>query len=112
MRAFCLVVLFVASVTGQIFNSPFSFSTTPSDLLTSLVGFWTLDEVSGARLDSSGNGSTLTDNNTVASTTGKIGLAAVFQAGVSEFLSRSDNAFLSAGINTSFTIDGWVYPTD
>ena len=37
------------------------------DMLTSLTAFWNLDEASGNRLDSSGNGYTLTDNATVTS---------------------------------------------
>ena len=37
----------------------------PSDIPTGLQGYWKLDEASGVRADSSGNGNTLTDNKTV-----------------------------------------------
>jgi hypothetical protein len=41
-----------------------------SNLLTNLVAYWNLGEKNGNRADSSGNGFTLTDNNTVTMTDG------------------------------------------
>jgi hypothetical protein len=85
-----------------------SFSPDAGDTLANnLVAYWKLNEVSGNRSDSKGS-STLTDNNTVTSTSGKNGLAARFTAASSEFLSSPDNAALSTG-GTSYTLAGWVY---
>lgn len=80
----------------------------PVRLLTNLTSYWTLDEASGARADSHG-GISLTDNNTVTQTTGKIGNAAVFDAANSEYLSAADNATLRV-FGTSWTIAFWFYP--
>jgi hypothetical protein len=60
-----------------------------NNLLTDLEAYWKLDEASGSRSDSSGNGWTLTDNNTVGSTTGLINDQAQFVAANSEWLSNS-----------------------
>jgi hypothetical protein len=71
-----------------------------SSLLTGLAAFWKLDETSGNRSDSTANGQTLTDNNTVGNTTGVNGNAALFVrsgGGSAESLSRTDNATLSVG---------------
>ena len=78
-------------------------------LSDNLEAFWKLDEASGSRADSSGNGRTLTDNNTVTQATGKVGNAAQFTAANSEYLSRADEAGLSFGNNVSFSISVWVY---
>ena len=78
-----------------------------SSLLTSLVGYWKLDEASGTRNDSHGSNH-LTDNNTVTQATGKQGNAAQFTRANSESLSITDNAALSTG-DIDFTIAAWVY---
>jgi hypothetical protein len=57
-----------------------------------LQGYWTLDEVGGQRLDSSGQGNHLTDNNTVASALGQLGLAASFESDDWQWLSISDGS--------------------
>lgn len=75
-------------------------------LLTSLEGYWKLDEASGNRADSHG-ANTLSDNNTVLSATGKLNSAADFERGNSEFLSCADNASLSVG-GTSWTFSAWI----
>ena len=76
-------------------------------LYNSLVGYWKLDEASGNRADSVG-ANTLTDNNTVGSTTGLVyGTAAEFVAANSEYLSITDNAALSMG-DIDFWIGAWV----
>lgn len=79
-----------------------------SSLLTSLVGYWTMNETSGDRADSSGSGFTLTDNATVTSAAGKIGNAAEFTAANSEYLSIADQAALRGGAR-DFSFDGWIY---
>lgn len=76
-------------------------------LTDNLVAYWKLDEASGTRADSAGNGYTLADNNTVASASGKISNAADFTAANSESLTVADNANLSMG-NNDFTIACWA----
>lgn len=95
---------------GMIINSHrFGGGGAPSSLLTGLVSFWKLDEASGTRNDSVGSNH-LTDNNTVTQNTGKIGNAAEFVSGNSEYLSIADNSDLSTG-DIDFTIAFWVYPS-
>jgi hypothetical protein len=79
-----------------------------SPFLTSLVGYWKLDEASGTRSDSVG-ASHLTDNNTVTSATGKVGDAGQFVKVNQESLSVTDNAALSVG-GTDFSIQCWFNP--
>src|SRR3990172_4349278 len=99
-------------------NSP-SFSSSDSycppgqgTTCTAPVGEWMIDESSDgtgavSRNDTSGNGNTLTDNNAVASSVGKHGNSAYFNATNTEFLSLTDNAFVSTG-NIDFTICAWA----
>ncbi len=81
----------------------------PND--ANLAAYWKLDEASGTRLDTlngcGGGGCDLTDNDTVGSTTGKVGNSATFN-GSTEFLSHANNATLVTG-NIDFTVAGWVY---
>jgi hypothetical protein len=81
------------------------------ELLTSLVSHWALDEVSNgsAAVQRSDSHSThhLSDNNTVASNTGKVGQAADFVPANSEYLSGT-----VPWANESFTIAGWVWTDD
>ncbi len=79
-----------------------------SPLLTSLVAFYKLDEASGTRSDSVSTNH-LTDNNTVTQAAGKVGNAAQFTAANSESLSITDNAALSLGADSDFTIACWIY---
>lgn len=72
-----------------------------SALIPTLTAFWDMDEASGTRNDSIGS-TNLTDNNTVTSTTGRIGLAADFTAANSESLSHASNATVQTG-DVSFT---------
>lgn len=76
-------------------------------LTDSLVEYWPLNEASGSRAGSHA-GLTLTDENTVLSTTGKVyALAADFDSASNERLSRLDEASLSTG-NIDFTIACWA----
>ncbi|MFC1600554.1 LamG-like jellyroll fold domain-containing protein [Patescibacteria group bacterium] len=77
-------------------------------LSNGLVGYWKMDESSGTRYDSSGNGNDLSDNATVTSGVGKFGSAGQFTASNSEFLNITDNASLSTG-TIDITITAWVY---
>lgn len=76
------------------------------------VGVWHLQETStgtGAvtRYDSSGNGNHLTDNNTIASGTGKIGQGADMELSNSEYLSITDAAQTGLEVQ-DFTFTGWL----
>ena len=77
-------------------------------LLNNLVAYWKLDEAGGDRSDAHAS-YTLTDNNTVGSTTGKINNAAVFVAAQSESLSNTA-AIFDPGLG-SFTVNTWCYIT-
>ena len=80
-----------------------------STLYTNLISFWELSESSGTRADSVvGSANDLTDNNTV--TGGNDGVDySQFTRANSEYLSRADNASLSIGGSTSFSVNAWVY---
>lgn len=77
-------------------------------LIDNLVSYWKLDEASGTRADSHGSNN-LTDNNTVTSTTGKIGNAALFNAvdADNEYLSKSSPSSIPTGSGDR-TIAGWI----
>lgn len=79
-----------------------------SPLKDGLVAYWNLDEGSGTRVDATGRGNDLSDNNTVASGVGKVGQSAQFVAANQEYLSHPDNVDLSMG-DVDFTISNWVY---
>ena len=79
-------------------------------LLDGLVAYWPLDEASGTRRDLSGNGLTLTDNNTVTGAAGpssKLPLASQFTSANSESLSRLDTSLLRTA-STGLTLEIWV----
>lgn len=80
----------------------------PGALSNGLVGYWKMDETSGNRTDSSGNGFTLTDTNTVTSNAGKFGTSGQFTAANTEYLTIADNSTLSMG-DVDFTVSAWVY---
>ena len=73
-----------------------------------LVAFWNLEEASGTRIDATGRGNNLTDNNTVTQAAGRIGSAAQFTSANSEWLEIADNADLSMG-DIDFTVSCWAY---
>jgi hypothetical protein len=75
-------------------------------LTDNLTNHWKLNEASGNRAPSHGS-MTLTDQNTVGSTTGKLETAAHFVSGSSEYLSRSNHADLQTG-NIDLTVAGWT----
>jgi hypothetical protein len=79
-------------------------------LLLGLVASYRLDEESGVRYDRSNNGRHLTDNNTVGSVSGKVGVAADFTESNSEYLSLANASLggISPG-STDFTISFWIY---
>lgn len=78
-----------------------------SSLLDGLVAYWKLEEASGTRVDATGRGNDLTDNNSVGQAAGKVGNAASFVAASSQYLSRASTADLSVG-TSSVTLAGWM----
>lgn len=81
---------------------------------TSYQAVWHLDEASGTRSDATTKGNTLTDNNTVTSGTGKIGVAASFDNTLPEYLSRTDGNLSanfpgkSTSSSTGVTVSAWA----
>jgi hypothetical protein len=73
-----------------------------------LEGYWTLDEESGQRLDSSGRDNHLTAFNAVGSVAGRAGLAADFESDNWEWLSITDGAQSGLDIMGSLTLVGWM----
>jgi hypothetical protein len=80
---------------------------TPHPLLTDLNAYYTMDEASGTREDSTANANDLTDNNTVASVAGLVGNAADFTLANSENLTLADNDSVSTG-DIDYTLVVWV----
>lgn len=71
------------------------------------VAVYHMQESSGNRISATGN-NTLTDNNTVASATGKIGRGADFEANNSEYLSITDATQLGLDLAGDFTFQAWL----
>jgi hypothetical protein len=71
--------------------------------IANLVAAYLMDEVSGNRADASGNGITLTDNNTVGSGVGRFNNAADFERSNSEYLSAANPTSLKF-LATSFSV--------
>lgn len=80
---------------------------TPSSLLTGLMAYWKLDETSGTRADSSGNGNSIAVAGTPGSASGKIGNAATFAADGSRLV-KAGTTFQFAAAD--FTISAWINP--
>jgi hypothetical protein len=77
-----------------------------STLKTGLTSYWKLEEASGTRSDAMG-GNTLTSNDSVGQSTGKIGNCAHFASISNQWLSHVDNASLGTG-DIDYTFAGWV----
>jgi len=86
------------SPLGRLFLDP---------LISGLISYWRLEESSGTRVDSFGPND-LIEQNSVTSTTGKIGNAANFVAANSENLSISDATQVGLSFSGSFTFGTWV----
>jgi len=76
-------------------------------LVTSLTAFWNMNEASGTRNDGFGK-INLTDLNTVASASGKLGNAAEFVEANSEALAGPDTDAVEF-FNTDFSVTCWVF---
>lgn len=77
-------------------------------LSNGLVGYWKLDESSGAATDSSGNAHTLTDASATTFAAGKYGNGADLESGSTDYQYIADNAALS--ITASTSISAWIKP--
>ena len=75
-------------------------------VITSLVAYWSLDESSGSAIDAYGDND-LTDDVTVASTTGKVSNCRDFEADSAKYLYRTSTADLSMG-DVDFSVQAWV----
>lgn len=75
--------------------------------IASMVSWWTLDEASGSRADAHSSND-LSDNNTVASDTGKWSLAADFEASNSEYLSIANGSQTGMNLTGSYSIAFWM----
>lgn len=77
-----------------------------------LQGLWLMEEISGIRVDYTGNNNDLTDNNTVGSSTdARQGLrSADFELSSSEFLSITDAAQAGLDITGNLSICFWYKP--
>ncbi|MEK7669651.1 MAG: LamG-like jellyroll fold domain-containing protein, partial [Bacteroidota bacterium] len=84
---------------------------TGGNLQSNLIAYWKLEEASGTRLDATGRGNNLTDNNTVTQVLGRVDSAASFLRANSESLSIADNADMSVS-DSNFTFASWVFMTD
>ncbi len=82
-------------------------------LSTGLVGYWKMDEASDgtgavSRSDSSGNGNTLTDNNTTSSGFGKFYYGSDFETDNNESLSITDASQAGLDFGSNFTLSSWI----
>jgi hypothetical protein len=85
----------------------------PLVLLDNLIAFWNLDETSGTRYDSSGNGRNLTQTfGTVSSTTGKIKNCAYFNGinGGGSTNSKLGSTSFGVNPNSNFSMSVWIKP--
>jgi len=84
----------------------------PGHLEDGLVGYWTLDEASGTRADSSGNGNHLESINGVGYATNdywQLGEgAADFEKSESDYLRITDAAQTGLDLTNSYTISAWI----
>jgi hypothetical protein len=82
-----------------------------STLLNGLVAYWKMDEASGLRLDSSGNGFSLTPNEpfgTLGTQAGRINNAARIQPSISHRLSVPYNVLMSPA--AGYSVGCWLNP--
>ena len=101
------VLIFLMLAIGASATVPIGFFVSTADSLAmNLVARWEMNEPSGTRFDSSGNGNDLADNGGTGQASGKFGNAALFTG--TEYLSRTDSEF-DTMLTGEFTIAGWVY---
>jgi len=98
MKKITFVFLYFFCILGITFGD---------DLRTDLISHWKLNETNGVRYDSFGNNHLL-NTNFVSYAAGKIDIASDFEDTLAQKLYCADNASLSLGTNTSFTLAAWV----
>ena len=79
-----------------------------SSLSTGLIGWYKLNELSGVRRNSAGDGTDMADNNTVGSTTGIIEGGADFVSSNFEYLSLTSTQAATFDIDGSFSFSLWL----
>lgn len=95
------------SVPADYVPEPEPDTMTSLGLTTGLTAFWTLDEASGTRVDSSGNGYDLSvGGSAVSSAAGKLNNAASFDGSTVNWLGRANPALALSG--GAVTISAWV----
>ena len=80
-----------------------------STLRTNLVSWWSMNELSGTRVDSHGTVN-LTDNNTVGNAAGKQGNGADFESTFSEFLNANNSVSTPVFTTGDYTLSMWYKP--
>lgn len=102
-----------ARAQGMLLN-PYRFAAGGggSAFATNLAGHWKFNESSGNAADSSGNGTTLTNNNTATFTAGKLSNAATLASASSQSFSVATNASISTVSDKSFSLQAWAKFTD
>lgn len=94
-------------------NGKLRIKTPPPFPIANLFAFWNLNESSGTRYDSSGNGRNLTETfGTVSSTTGKIANCAYFNgtSGGGSTNSRLGSTSFGVNPNSNFSMSVWMKP--
>lgn len=104
--AIALLLISCALVPAQSVRRRPILAGASEPLLANLAASWKLSDLT----DASGNGNTLTNNNTATFNTGHIGNAVYTAYLSSQYLSIASNAFVQAG-DVDFTIGFWVYAT-
>lgn len=95
---------------GIVFRQA-SLDPSASSLASELKAYWKMDAASGTNEPDSKSSTTLAQNNTVGSTTGKIGTARLFVRSSVQYLSAADNADIALG-DFDWTIAGWFKLTN
>lgn len=93
---------------GVARSSPGFQMDSAGNLQEGLVAYWPLEEASGTRIDATGRGNNLTDNNTTGVALGKVDSAVNLVRANSNYLSIGSTPDLNTG-NVDFTWAGWVF---
>jgi hypothetical protein len=102
-------VKFVYDGSHYLGSSNLNYSMMPSSLLNNLVAYWKLDESSGNALDATGNGNTLTNNNSSTYASGKINNAIDFgSSNTVNNLSTNGSSAIGYSMSNHFTASFWT----
>lgn len=97
------------TTTGTATSASTNFTVDQANSLGNrLESYYKLEEASGTRIDSAATDN-LSDGNTVTSTTGKVGNAAVFTRANNEYLGGLDTTKSGVNDGTGYTVAGWFY---